>query len=808
MSDALTTPFVLSLVTVGRNQGHATKKIIADAQGRPQKDPQRALWISGGTLEQVEVVGLQGLATLLPTVTKQQALVHGVPKDASHGPLWKLVTADHFTGAPGTITRTLDHLDWPTGPHLLLFDYDPDPKAQTPVTSADELLDRLAAVWPAFRDAAYLVTTSTSSGITHKTTGEWLVPPYGMHCYPLVVGDVARFREALKARLWLAGEGFVKLASPNSHTGVAARLERALIDLTVLSPERLDYVAGAEIAKSAPFIQIREAPVIRPGGMLDLDTFPPLTDDERARYGALVDAAKARLAPEQHATIRARIRQQQPTSNDAAVEEEVRARLERATRCELTADHPLYFARAQYTAGTVTRAQDGKRLRDPFEPDYGPSQAVFHWNGGDWCIVSWAHGVKKVYRLETPPRPAPHTTTPSPPPRVGNLPLQVSKDGTPLDTIGNLLKIFRHHPAWHDRLWLDSVRTRPMLDTQPLTDHDAIKVAEWLGDTYDMRCRHPRLLLACLEAVCTEHPRDRLRAWLEALPPWDGIARLHDWLQVVAGVQPGVYCTAVSRLFLLALVARALDPGAICRTVVILQGPEDTGKSSLLHDLVGEDWYIETSGALEGKEPHLLIQGVWLCELSELDSLTRTEENRLKSFLTMRMDSYLPKYSNTRVDIPRRTVFVGTTNDETYLKGQTGNTRFFPVKTGRIDLAVLHDMREQLFAEAVHVYQTDPAHWWCLTPEALAIVKAEREERRVTSVYENALSGWLLDKHRTTWEDIARYFLLLETPERWKDRALQMEITKALKALGWTRGGRESEGGARRRFWYAPEAEA
>jgi putative DNA primase/helicase len=326
-------------------------------------------------------------------------LVHGVPKEASHGPLWELTTTEHYTGAPGTITRTLEHLDWPSGPHLLLLDYDPDPQAQAPVTSADELLDRLAAVWPAFRDAAYLITHSTSSAIKHKTTGAWLVPPYGMHCYPLVTGDVARFREALKVRLWLAGEGFCKLAHPNSHTGVAAMLERALVDLTVMSPERLDYVAGADIPRHALFVQVREAPVIHPGGILDLDTFPPLTAEERTAYDALVAEAKARLAPEQHATIRASIRSQHPTMDDAAVDAEIARRLERATRCELVVDHPLYFARTTCTAGTVTRAQDGKRLRDPQEPDYGPSQAVFHWNGGDWCIVSFAHGVKKVYRL-------------------------------------------------------------------------------------------------------------------------------------------------------------------------------------------------------------------------------------------------------------------------------------------------------------------------------------------------------------------------------------------------------------------------
>jgi hypothetical protein len=84
------------------------------------------------------------------------------------------------------------------------------------------------------------------------------------------------------------------------------------------------------------------------------------------------------------------------------VEQEITARLARAERGELDPDQPLYFDNGTHcTAGTLTKAFDRKRLRDPLEPDYGPSQAVFHWNKGgmSWRIVSWAHGLKKVYRL-------------------------------------------------------------------------------------------------------------------------------------------------------------------------------------------------------------------------------------------------------------------------------------------------------------------------------------------------------------------------------------------------------------------------
>jgi hypothetical protein len=126
VTDATTAPFSLSVVTA--TEGYATKRLIPDARGLPVKDPQRGLWIASGTLERVELHGLADFAALLPTLTKKQALVHGVSRDGSGGQVYILVTAERYTGAPGTITRTLEHLDWPTGPHLLLLDYDPAPR--------------------------------------------------------------------------------------------------------------------------------------------------------------------------------------------------------------------------------------------------------------------------------------------------------------------------------------------------------------------------------------------------------------------------------------------------------------------------------------------------------------------------------------------------------------------------------------------------------------------------------------------------------------------------------------------------------
>jgi hypothetical protein len=321
--------------------------------------------------------------------------------------MFQLVVAEKYTDAPGTVARTLNCFSYPTDLCLIMFDYDPDPTAQVQVASASALLEYMAALWPVFTDIGYLTTTSTRSAIRAKAAPDaWLVEPRGMHIYFLVTGDVARFRELLRIKLWCAGLGFCKLATANKNTGVAALLERSLVDLTVLSPERLDYVAGAKIPKSAPFYQDRPPPELHAGIVLNLDELPDATDEEYQDYARRLEAAKDLLRPEQRETIRAHITTHKPELPEAEQEQEITRRSTHAERDELAPEHLLYFPSREIAAQELTtnagKALDGRRLRDPQEPSYGPSQAVFHWRGGDWRIVSWAHGILKVYQLAPP----------------------------------------------------------------------------------------------------------------------------------------------------------------------------------------------------------------------------------------------------------------------------------------------------------------------------------------------------------------------------------------------------------------------
>lgn len=382
--------------------------------------------------------------------------------------------------------------------------------------------------------------------------------------------------------------------------------------------------------------------------------------------------------------------------------------------------------------------------------------------------------------------------------------LLTTNKGEPKETANNIGLILAHHAAWQEKLWWDDVRGRAMIGTVPLNDELITEVAQWLGTTERMPARSLRLIERCIVVECRKHPRDLLREWLESLPPWDNVPRLDDWLLDVAGVSKTAYSMAVSRIIPLSMVARVMEPGCLYRYVVILEGAEEAGKSTLVRAIAGQEWYVELSMSLESKESHMMLQGAWVAELAELDSLSRTEETRLKAFITLTEDSYVPKYSNNRVSIPRRAIFIGTTNEESYLKGQTGNTRFLPIKVSP-PLAIddFLAIRPQLFAEAYRWYREHAETWWQLPDDALQEARDIREARRVVNVYEQPLREWLdrqrfLDRYMSdgqvayapkegevTWVDIARWFLKIESPERWKDMPLQKQIATALRALGW-----------------------
>jgi predicted P-loop ATPase len=402
--------------------------------------------------------------------------------------------------------------------------------------------------------------------------------------------------------------------------------------------------------------------------------------------------------------------------------------------------------------------------------------------------------------------------------------LLCTKHGEPRETFNNLCLALEHLEPYAQQCWYDAVRDVCMVGREEITESTVHHAARLIEVSLRLPVRTPRLVDMALSALCHQRPRDILQEWLIALPAWDETPRLSTWLSKYANAADTPYSADVSRILLASLVARAMHPGCQSRYVVVLEGPENAGKSKLIEAIAnGEidapkhaNWYREISHGLEGKEAHMRLRRAWVVELAELSSLRSTSEARLKAFLTLKEDAYIPKYANHEISHKRRAVFIATHNpegDNRWLPGQTGNTRWLPIEVSAIDIQSFLQVRTQLFAEALAYYTAHQADWWQLSDQEAA--SEAREDRRQPSTYEGEqLAAWLKAVRECAgpvtapfhWEDVARDCFGISA-DRWT-KGMQMEIGKALRVHGWCpKTTRKDERRAKLWHYGAPETD-
>jgi len=207
---------------------------------------------------------------------------------------------------------------------------------------------------------------------------------------------------------------------------------------------------------------------------------------------------------------------------------------------------------------------------------------------------------------------------------------------------------------------------------------------------------------ACTQ-LCLENQFDPVLDYLDELQ-WDGQPRLDTWMTRYMGAPDSELTRAIGRLSLIAAVRRARRPGTKFDQIIVLEGTEGRGKSSAIEILAGKENFSDQKIlGLHDREQQEAMTGVWLYEIADLTGMRKAEVEHVKAFASRKVDRARPAYGHYRVDRARRTVFFATTNDDGYLKSETGNRRFWPVMTGRISLDELAFDRDQLWAEAVAV---------------------------------------------------------------------------------------------------------
>lgn len=253
------------------------------------------------------------------------------------------------------------------------------------------------------------------------------------------------------------------------------------------------------------------------------------------------------------------------------------------------------------------------------------------------------------------------------------------------------------------------------------------------------------------------HP---IREYLEALPEWDKVERVDALLIDYLGAPDNEYVRAVTRKMLCAAVNRVLYPGCKFDTMLVLNGPQGIGKSTLISKLAG-DWFSDSLHLSDTKDKTAAekLQGYWILEIGELAGLRKAEVETLRSFLSRQNDVYRAAFGRRATQHPRQCIFIGTTNAETgYLRDTTGNRRFWPVhvngKGQKQSWELTSEVVAQIWAEVKHYVKTGEK----LYLDEKQMILAKEEQREAMEADER--------------EGLVKDYLDLLLPENWHSMSL------------------------------------
>ena len=383
--------------------------------------------------------------------------------------------------------------------------------------------------------------------------------------------------------------------------------------------------------------------------------------------------------------------------------------------------------------------------------------------------------------------------------------LQRRANGTPIASVGNAYIAISLHPDWRGVIAYDLHAQRVVKRVPPpyalgrAGDWDGMDdsfTAFWLSTHVGLETLSSMQAAEAVEMAARDAAFDPVVEHLDGLA-WDGTPRLDHWLVDYFGAPSGDYTRLVGRWWVLGMVKRAFEPGCKFDFMPILEGPQGRGKSTAL-EVLAHPWFGNTDFVVGDKDSLAVIQGKWLYEIAELDSFNKADTTRVKSFVSRQVDEFRPAYGRRVVRLPRRVVFVGTTNQFEYFKDASGNRRFWPIRClDMIDLEGLAEARDQLFAEAVMRLRAGDRCYPTLEEQEL-LLSPEQQGREIVDSWEDAVHRYLEDvdidgrrRDQVGVFDLLVGALRLDAGKITKE--MTMRVAAVMRQLGWTSHDRRGE---------------
>jgi hypothetical protein len=248
--------------------------------------------------------------------------------------------------------------------------------------------------------------------------------------------------------------------------------------------------------------------------------------------------------------------------------------------------------------------------------------------------------------------------------------------------------------------------------------------------------------------VCT--PFDPIRSYFDKLPKWDGEDHIEQLARCVKLHHEGT--EEVFKLHLTKWLVgsytcgyNGAKHGSRNELFFILQGRQGAYKTTFLRYLVPPElaeYRVDTVDSSLGKDASSLLSKAFVHVDEELDTMTKADVEKLKGLLSMEHFYFRAVYGRFEEHYPRRFSMCGSTNQEEFLRDQTGSRRFLVHKVvkqeKKVFFGALHSVDiHKVWAQVKHLHEEGYQHW--LEGEEIDKVEELNRSFHVQDLEEEAL---------------------------------------------------------------------
>lgn len=380
-------------------------------------------------------------------------------------------------------------------------------------------------------------------------------------------------------------------------------------------------------------------------------------------------------------------------------------------------------------------------------------------------------------------------------------------------TVTALTRLLYDWPAWKDVFWFDVLAQKPHATDPPvlgkmtleggeLSRGDFAQIRHWL-DVHGFLASK-EMIEEALWTVVRQPDRQRnlIVEYLDALPAAEDSNTLDTLATDVFGCTDPAANIYLKKT-LVAAVRRARNPGHFHKSMLVLKGEQQCGKTPAVKILAGPWYYSTGNGNLADRDTILECQGKWLVEVEELSALGKADADALKTAISRTHDVITKKYEPDGKTYPRSFVLVGTTNKDEFLTDATGNARYWVIECGQIDLDRLEQVRDRVWAEADMLASTTSSDSNELDVEERAGLEERNKSYLNTHPWLDDVAAYVRGKKEvTSASEILLHILKGDMTKA--DKRAKNEVADLLRTLGCTKV-RVWRDGKTVKLWTVPE---